>query len=71
MPSEVQKIIDGLGQYDYLVKGSAGQSQWAASPWVAILDPLITDSAQRGYYPVYLFREDFTGFYLSLNQGCH
>ena len=30
---------------------------------------MITDTAQRGYYPVYLFREDFTGLYLSLNQG--
>ena len=27
------------------------------------------DSAQRGYYPVHLFREDFTGLYLSLNHG--
>jgi 5-methylcytosine-specific restriction protein A len=36
---------------------------------VAILDSLITDTTQAGYYPVYLFREDFTGVYLSLNQG--
>lgn len=36
---------------------------------MAVFDPLITDTAQRGYYPVYLFREDFTGAYLSLNQG--
>jgi hypothetical protein len=24
-------------------------------PWVAVFDPLVTDSATRGYYPVYLF----------------
>lgn len=30
---------------------------------------MITSTAQRGYYPVYLFREDFTSLYLTLNQG--
>jgi 5-methylcytosine-specific restriction enzyme A len=60
----VAQIPDG-----YVIDGSAGQGQWARSPWVAMLDPLVSDSAQRGYYVVYLFREDFTGFYLSLNQG--
>lgn len=29
----------------------------------------ITESAQDGYYIVYLVREDFSGVYLSLNQG--
>jgi MrcB-like, N-terminal domain len=28
-----------------------------------------TDSTQRGVYPVYLFREDASGFYLVLGQG--
>ena len=54
---------------DYLVKGSPGAGNWVRCPWCAILDPVITDSAERGFYPVYLFREDFTGVYLSLNQG--
>lgn len=66
-PNAVHEVVDRVG--DYIVAGSAGQGTWTKSPWVAIFDPLITDSAQRGYYPVYLFREDFTGFYLSLNQG--
>jgi len=52
-----------------LFKGSAGQGNWARGPWVGIFDKLVTDSAQSGYYPVYLFREDMTGLYLSLNQG--
>ncbi len=34
-----------------------------------MFDVLVTDSVQSGYYPVYLFREDLTGVYLSLNQG--
>ncbi|PYV67290.1 MAG: hypothetical protein DMG96_39745 [Acidobacteria bacterium] len=33
-----------------------------------MFDPLVTDSAERGYYPVYLFREDFSGLYFSLNS---
>jgi 5-methylcytosine-specific restriction protein A len=30
---------------------------------------MVTDSAQRGYYVVYLFRRDGSSVYLSLNQG--
>jgi 5-methylcytosine-specific restriction protein A len=53
----------------YTFKGSAGQGNWSQAPWIAVFDILITNTAQRGYYPVYLFREDFSGLYLSLNQG--
>ncbi|UQB70067.1 MrcB family domain-containing protein [Epilithonimonas zeae] len=53
----------------YKVKSSVGGGNWANIPWIAIFDKLITESAQDGYYPVYLFREDMSGFYLSLNQG--
>jgi 5-methylcytosine-specific restriction protein A len=59
-----------VGENDRLkFKGSAGQANWARGPWVAVFDKLVTASAQRGYYPVYLFREDMAGLYLSLNQG--
>ncbi|GAA0683855.1 hypothetical protein GCM10009429_05460 [Dyella marensis] len=51
------------------VKGSAGQGVWARGPWIGIFDPLVTTSAQRGYYVCYLFKEDMSGVYLSLNQG--
>lgn len=51
------------------VKGSAGQGVWAKGPWIGIFDPLVTTSAQRGYYVCYLFKEDMSGVYLSLNQG--
>lgn len=53
----------------YIWQGSAGQGNWARAPWLAVFDVLITDTVQSGYYPVYLFREDLTGLYLSLNQG--
>lgn len=52
-----------------IVKGSAGQGTWNYGPWVAIFSRLITDSAQRGFYPVYLFSENMTFAYLSLNQA--
>lgn len=50
-------------------KGSAGQSKWARGPWIGIFDPVVTTSAQVGYYASYLFREDMQGVYLSLNQA--
>jgi 5-methylcytosine-specific restriction enzyme A len=34
-----------------------------------VFDPLITDSARRGYYPVYLFHGAEPIVHLSLNQG--
>lgn len=53
----------------YVVNGSPGQGNWARAPWAAVYDRFITESAQDGYYVVYLVKEDFTGVYLSLNQG--
>ncbi len=53
----------------YSVKASPGSGNWADVVWAAIFDLEITDSAQRGFYPVYLFKPDGSGVYLSLNQG--
>ena len=53
----------------YLVHGSPGQGNWARAPWAAVYDRFVTDSAQDGYYIVYLVKEDFSGVYISLNQG--
>ena len=53
----------------YKIQGSPGQGKWADVPWVCIFDKGITVSAQKGYFLVYLFKEDMSGFYLSLNQG--
>ncbi len=36
---------------------------------IAFLDARETDSTQRGVYPIYLFRQDASGFYLVLGQG--
>jgi 5-methylcytosine-specific restriction protein A len=66
-PNLIKTLIDN--SEGYLVQGSAGQGNWARCPWIAVFDILITETAQTGYYPVYLFREDMKGVYLSLNQG--
>ena len=51
------------------VSASSGKSRWAYIPWVSLLDPRITDSAQEGFYPCFLFRADMSGFYLVLMFG--
>lgn len=53
----------------YLIKASAGAGNWADIPWLSILNPSITGSTQSGIYPVYLFRSDGSGVYLSLGFG--
>lgn len=53
----------------YKVKGGPGQGVWAEVPWICIFDRKISETAQDGYYIVYLFRSDMTGVYLSLNMG--
>ena len=56
-------------QNNYLIKASAGAGNWADIPWLSILNPSITESTQSGIYPVYLFRSDGSGVYLSLGFG--
>jgi 5-methylcytosine-specific restriction protein B len=51
------------------VKFSAGQGNWARIPWLAVMDDRETTSTQKGLYCVYLFREDGSGVYATLNQG--
>lgn len=67
LPNIVSNIV---GKNDrYKIEGSPGQGNWADVPWIGIFDKLITESAQNGYYLVYLLKEDCSGVYLSLNQG--
>ncbi len=49
--------------------GSAGAGNWAVGPWLAAFDPAITTSAQRGFYPVFLFSAELDVVYWSMNQG--
>lgn len=66
-PNYLKNLTDNPD--DYLFAGSAGRGTWTYSPWVAVLDTRITESVQKGFYIVYLFREDMKGVYLSINQG--
>lgn len=50
-------------------EASPGKGQWADAPWMAALNPLVTETAQDGYYPVLLFTSSLDAVYLSLNQG--
>ena len=66
-----QAIMDGLGEHvaGLIVVGSAGAGNWATVQWISVFDPIITDSATRGYYVVYLFHSSEPSLHLSLNQG--
>jgi 5-methylcytosine-specific restriction protein A len=66
LAGEVRGLV---GSDSYKVTGSPGKGNWAETPWVSVFDRLITETAQRGYFIVYLFRGDGSALYLSLNQG--
>lgn len=66
-PEELNSII--IDKKRYKTIGSPGKGNWTDCPWLAILDILITNTPQKGYYPVFLFKSDMSGVYLSLNQG--
>ncbi len=67
IPDYLRTVVPDSDRYKVI--GTQGKGRWADVPWVAILDKALTTSTEQGYYPVYLFRGDLTGVYLSLNQG--
>ena len=67
LPRAVEAALNLTGRY--VIEGSPGRGVWAGVPWVAVFDRFVTESAQDGYYLVYLLKEDSSGIYLSLNQG--
>lgn len=70
LPTRVSAALGPVAE-NYRIVGSAGQGRWSDSPWVAVLDPLVTDSAMRGYYPVYLYSQGFEQISLVLGQGTY
>lgn len=68
LPSKIQATAN-LDLSKYSVSGSPGQGNWAEVPWAAIFRKDITNTAQEGVYPVYLFKADGSGIYLSLGLG--
>jgi 5-methylcytosine-specific restriction enzyme A len=69
--SELREAVAAIvaDEVSYLVEGSAGKGNWAETPWVSVFDRMVTETARRGYYIVYLFPSDGSGVFLSLNQG--
>jgi 5-methylcytosine-specific restriction enzyme B len=51
------------------VVASYGKGNWAAIPWISLLDKRETDTTQAGTYIVYLFEEGGKGLYVKLAQG--
>ncbi|HDR3894792.1 MULTISPECIES: MrcB family domain-containing protein [Bacillus] len=68
MATEITRL-PFIDHNQYVVTGSIGQGNWAAVPWLAIMNKDITTSTQRGYYIVYLFSEDMQRLYLTIGQG--
>ena len=69
LPATITAALGPAGRL-FKVRGSAGQSKWSETPWVALLDESITTTVQEGFYVVYLLSKDGSSIYLSLNQGC-
>ena len=67
VPDIFREMFPDQGDIEW--DASPGQGRWADAPWIAAFDPLVTESAQEGYYPVYLFTRSLNGVYLSMNQG--
>ncbi len=67
-PSKIENLLS-LDETSYKVEGSIGQGNWAEIPWISVFYTDFTKTATNGYYIVYLFKSDMSGFYLSLNQG--
>lgn len=68
IPNSIAKSID-LNSEKFKIKGSGGNGQPAEIPWISIFNRSITDTATKGLYLVFLIKADFSGLYLSLNQG--
>ena len=66
-PEQLESIAENT---DYLIfRGSTGQGNITAAPWIATFDKRITDTATSGYYVVYLFSIDLKRLYLEFGFG--
>ena len=67
---EIRELLSQLKNSKRLrVNGSGGIGGNAVVPWIRISDPAKSDSAQRGWYLVFLFAADGSSVALTLNQG--
>ena len=68
---EFNEIILELvgGNTNYKGKISPGMITWTKKPWAGIMNYSCTKTFQKGLYLIYIFQEDGSGVYLSLDQG--
>ncbi|PIB24046.1 hypothetical protein BFP76_02015 [Amylibacter kogurei] len=67
--NELSAIFQDILPTEFNCVSSVGKGRWTFVPWVAVFHPLITESAQKGYYIVYLVNNADKTISLSLNQG--
>lgn len=67
LPQKINTII--RNENVYKIDASAGTTNRAECPWIAIMNKNITISTQKGLYVCFLFKKDMSGLYLTLNQG--
>ncbi|SMX46692.1 MrcB family domain-containing protein [Actibacterium lipolyticum] len=68
LPIEAKKQLI-FWPFDLKVKSSVGAGNWASVPWLGFFDPLITETATKGFYVVYLINTQDQSYSLSMNQG--
>lgn len=68
---KIKKILEGLEETkDLKTDMGIGQfGQFAYIPWIAIKNPIISQSTKKGIYIVLLFSANGNNVYLTLNQG--
>ncbi|MFI6286560.1 MrcB family domain-containing protein [Streptomyces sp. NPDC051018] len=71
-----QKLLRSVGRrkdlilpQGYRAIGRGGQGTPAATPWIGVLDPLVTNDPKRGLYLAYIFGADLASVTLTLQQG--
>ena len=68
VPKSFNENMSGfISKYKVLVAKHAGN--WSRVAWIVVLDPRVSETATRGYYPVYSFFENGKKIMLSLGQG--
>lgn len=67
LPNYFSKYL--IDSNKYFIRGSAGIGCWAHIPWIGFLNKDISSTFKEEYYVAYLFKEDMSGFYLSLMFG--
>ncbi|QZN97855.1 MrcB family domain-containing protein [Symbiopectobacterium purcellii] len=68
IPDEFKNNLSGRLE-EFIFKPSIGQAIVTDIPWVCVLNKMITNTPQSGYYIALLFSYDMQECYLSLNQG--